>query len=54
MILADFRKCYIPCGQKVAKNSTFTKKLVQVHKTSNFVTFKPDEVQGQVIFHRML
>ena len=25
MILANFRKCYIPCGQQVAKNSTFTK-----------------------------
>ena len=30
MILADFRKCYIPCGKKVAKNSTFTKCRAQM------------------------
>ena len=30
MILANLKKCYIPCGQKVAKNSTFTKCTAQM------------------------
>ena len=30
MILANLKKCYIPCGQKVAKNSTFTKCSAQM------------------------
>ena len=30
MILADFRKCNILCGQKVVKNSTFTKCTAQM------------------------
>ena len=30
MILANLKKCYIPCGQKVAKKSTFTKCSAQM------------------------
>ena len=33
MILANLKKCYIPCGQKVAKNSTFTKCSAQMVAT---------------------
>ena len=54
MILADFRKCYIPCGQKVAKNSTFTKfkctaQMIAIVAPKTLYKFGPFEKQSKTM-----
>ena len=52
MILADFRKCYIPCGQKVVKNSTFTKctaQMIAIVALKTLYKFGPSEKQSKTM-----
>ena len=52
MILADFRKCYIPCGKKVAKNSTFTKctaQMIAIVAPKTLYKFGPFEKQSKTM-----
>ena len=59
MILANLKKCYIPCGQKVAKNSTFAKCRAQIiaivapNALYKFGPFEKQQSKTMLIWLRM-